>query len=1183
MEDLDDDFGDLYADVELQASSAINGVSDFSGKYSKHQHNNEVRVDERRENNSGVRGSERREKGLETTDNANDEVEVENDSDSSDDDDFDVVVNDEDFGPKNGGGDGRRCNEEVVEEMEVEFVEGNLTGKNRMRIDIDQLQLSGGGGGGGGNVMKNGSNSEYKNLRRYSPVFVGNQRAVSSWKANREDVWYGQPRMSGFVPGLAGNGNNFWLPWYRTILDVDIDAIEQKSWTQPGADKTDYFNFEFDEESWRNYCQSLNNEAGPVKELESEGFVDAESIPYGLRKMTSHESAFATRQFKKQIGQAIHVESSNIERQPSTDARRPCNRDSDVIQITVQDPEEPSFSGNEELENTPETQFKMSEKGYDHENVELEAEKPGGPEIYETGKIFMEGDSQRSSVSSDCKRSYESAAISSHTLQDSNAQRKDQKSKLDVQSSGHEDIYPGGNSRAPETLYSSMEDVDCSSSDTTETNPCAAMINLSFDDHVDNSSSPYSNTWSEASKDDDHCDLKRTRDLRRSSSDSLKNRHQGGKVDYHRSRRKRYDNQRKERGGKCRLRVRNEEDLKHDGRMVRRHLELKNYSGEDYVCQSGISEPSYGLDRSRAHHRKSEGWCSALDDEYSPTDRENEISLGCYDRSSVEKRFQAERTKDFNRQVHSGSRDVDIYFQKEWDEEQFYSDRMTSPIVQKDRHLQERECIMRDEKSFLRDQQYFMSKFSSSRGINRYKQQRKYDDVHFDGRSKHGQSLLYRYSDGPVHNRHERLNPLDDRQSKFLDLEIEHERRSWNYQGKVETSGRGDEYFETTLDMDYPRYTVYYDDEYWKGQTSTSTHDYRDGLPTDDEGRLQNNLYRDDEDEPQLYQKYQKHSRSMYAKIDIDSRHVYDHKDAYSRQDAARYLDEDDYFEKRRKVFQSKGMSWNDDTLFDGCSDDEFCDESFLEFFKGTPRHKWHGVKHGFVRGRIMHTQIVKGRYGVVSDGGGKPYSKMSARAKHEKNWLRGRNAAELRHSAGERKTLQSTGKFSKAGVQPNNAACEHVDGRFLEQFRRQQKQDEHIPDRKIGNKALKFEDSQDKLLANHDNAIDLEEGQIPTEEPKIETRKVKKYGSGHLAQKGTQKGQSSLSQKLGQNGDHVYDENRILETMAKMEKRRERFKESVLVKMDADPNPKHEVDNSVEIAQSKGQRPMRKRKWGGS
>lgn len=162
MEDLDDDFGDLYADVELQASSAINGVSDFSGKYSKHQHNNEVRVDERRENSCVVGGSERREKGLETADNGNDEVEVENDSDSSDDDDFDVVVNDEDFGPKNGGGDGRLCNEEVVEEMEAEFVEGNSMERNRMRIDIDQVQPSGGGGGGRGNVMKNGSNSEFK-------------------------------------------------------------------------------------------------------------------------------------------------------------------------------------------------------------------------------------------------------------------------------------------------------------------------------------------------------------------------------------------------------------------------------------------------------------------------------------------------------------------------------------------------------------------------------------------------------------------------------------------------------------------------------------------------------------------------------------------------------------------------------------------------------------------------------------------------------------------------------------------------------------------------------------------------------------------------------------------------------------------------------------------------------------
>lgn len=39
-------------------------------------------------------------------------------------------------------------------------------------------------------------------------------------------------------------------------------------------------------------------EAGDTKKLETEGYVDAEN-PGGLRKITSHESDFATRQFKK--------------------------------------------------------------------------------------------------------------------------------------------------------------------------------------------------------------------------------------------------------------------------------------------------------------------------------------------------------------------------------------------------------------------------------------------------------------------------------------------------------------------------------------------------------------------------------------------------------------------------------------------------------------------------------------------------------------------------------------------------------------------------------------------------------------------------------------------------------------------------------------------------------------------
>ncbi|KAJ3206795.1 hypothetical protein HDU82_004299 [Entophlyctis luteolus] len=48
------------------------------------------------------------------------------------------------------------------------------------------------------------------------------------------------------------------------LFDVDVDGIEDKPWRRPGADITDYFNFGFNEVSWRAYCnkqKSLREEA----------------------------------------------------------------------------------------------------------------------------------------------------------------------------------------------------------------------------------------------------------------------------------------------------------------------------------------------------------------------------------------------------------------------------------------------------------------------------------------------------------------------------------------------------------------------------------------------------------------------------------------------------------------------------------------------------------------------------------------------------------------------------------------------------------------------------------------------------------------------------------------------------------------------------------------------------------
>ncbi|CAO3581916.1 unnamed protein product [Absidia cylindrospora] len=40
----------------------------------------------------------------------------------------------------------------------------------------------------------------------------------------------------------------------QPITEVDMDIFEDKPWRKPGADITDYFNFGFNEMSWRDYC-----------------------------------------------------------------------------------------------------------------------------------------------------------------------------------------------------------------------------------------------------------------------------------------------------------------------------------------------------------------------------------------------------------------------------------------------------------------------------------------------------------------------------------------------------------------------------------------------------------------------------------------------------------------------------------------------------------------------------------------------------------------------------------------------------------------------------------------------------------------------------------------------------------------------------------------------------------------
>ncbi|XP_066570727.1 pre-mRNA 3'-end-processing factor FIP1 [Amia ocellicauda] len=48
---------------------------------------------------------------------------------------------------------------------------------------------------------------------------------------------------------VAGNING--LP----VLEVDLDSYEDKPWRKPGADLSDYFNYGFNEDTWKAYCE----------------------------------------------------------------------------------------------------------------------------------------------------------------------------------------------------------------------------------------------------------------------------------------------------------------------------------------------------------------------------------------------------------------------------------------------------------------------------------------------------------------------------------------------------------------------------------------------------------------------------------------------------------------------------------------------------------------------------------------------------------------------------------------------------------------------------------------------------------------------------------------------------------------------------------------------------------------
>ncbi|KAJ1383266.1 Pre-mRNA polyadenylation factor Fip1 [Sesbania bispinosa] len=312
MEGLaDDDFRELYVDLEVLATPAPAEQEELE--------------------------PEQEDSGVKNEDASDDYIAIGTDSD----DDLNIVLNDEDGRSFSVG-----CDKDVRGDGFVVDTEGRNWGKNgecaNQLKDGSELVSSDANGGLSKNGVKSGYYSQFSRLkfmRTQGSMFVNNMKAnnsmgltsnCSSFTKGRRNVIQNQISSSTHFDRICNETNSMvvqcgsFLPWYWNIYDVNIDKLEEKPWRFPGVDITDYFNFGFNENTWNQYCMSLESTREQIDQVVS-----------GRLSPSSRCEVPKCR--------AIQVEDSVVERQPSIHVRRPRSIDSDVIiQIKVHE----SFDNN---------------------------------------------------------------------------------------------------------------------------------------------------------------------------------------------------------------------------------------------------------------------------------------------------------------------------------------------------------------------------------------------------------------------------------------------------------------------------------------------------------------------------------------------------------------------------------------------------------------------------------------------------------------------------------------------------------------------------------------------------------------------------------------------------------------------------------------------------------------------
>ncbi|KAK9288107.1 hypothetical protein L1049_016554 [Liquidambar formosana] len=582
--------------------------------------------------------------------------------------------------------------------------------------------------------------------------------------------------------------------------------------------------------------------------------------------------------------------------------------------------------------------------------------------------------------------------------------------------------------------------------------------------------------------------------------------------------------------------------------------------------------------------------------------RETKLCSNFRDERFADNHIQTAYTKNYRRKGHRSSRDeIYPYPTRNQDEREYIFEqkitRVENEILERDWYHRERGVTVEDMDplTYRESRRSKYSSYTDKEEETQWRRRRRSDKHYFRKRSDNGEGhplLECEHGDDFMGEKYRRSIPSIGREKDSL--EEKYEKRLQCADRKMENSGRRERYSERPiLDMDYSWSTGIQDDHqrHMDHQfLSSRSH----GEPHSGGGRCHDTMSpRDDVYDLRSSERYGRRRTQIYSERWRDRDTFGSYNDANYTENSIVYPDGGVHFGRRRHSWQSREMHWTEDELISKHPDDELYNEEESFSHEKISRHERMRAKHGSAHGRMLidDEQSKRHRHRMIREGSsGNVINRRSDsihRCTHEQTVPRCRDSVDMVVGDGK-----SSGRCTKAASIMCNGRLESLNSKIDEermtsedfnQSYRGMAVQPGIP--KIGSNQNNEKWHHKFLITEHNEALDLEEGQIVPDEPDKGVPIEKKHVSESEALTGDVK-KMKLQNKNAANGNTVsggYDNHRILETLAKMEKRGERFKEPLTLKKEPDKNPNSQVDPIVETTETKQQRPVRKRRWVGS